>query len=84
MKIRSMMIVCVALGLAAFFASGAGAPPVDHPPGIPDSAWVRISDTSGIVVVRTESAGRVVGKLYAKRGNGWSEVVVENSPYFVR
>jgi hypothetical protein len=77
-------IIVVSIALAAFLGSGATSSSDSRPPGVDEAAWLPISDSAGLVVVRTPESGKVAGKLYGKRDNRWVEIIVESSPTLFR
>lgn len=76
LKVWSILVVGIAVAL---FASGANSPAAPRPPGIEAAAWLPISESAGVAIARNESGGRVAGRLFAKKGDRWVEVFVENS-----
>ena len=77
-------IVLVSLALAALLASGATSSGDSRPPGVEAAAWLPISDSAGLVIVRSPESGKVAGRLYGKKDNRWVEIILESSPTLFR
>ena len=78
----SSVLIC--LSIAAILTSAATSPAPSRPPGIDTTSWLPISDSAGLVIVRSPEPGKVAGRLYGKKDDRWVEIIVESTPTILR
>jgi hypothetical protein len=82
MKTYKLISLLAIVASVLLFCLGARNSPAARPDGSKEAEWVKISDTAGILVSKTDRAGRISGILYVRRESGWVEAMIEGRPTF--